>query len=175
MYGFSQCAPYSLYLTNWTDVWVDAPPLDALYARARRAGMPDFDAAKLRYLTRQLAAKLAGPVRFTFAGTNALLDLPVTPQLTWLFALAPASPAEAARVFRNLALQSFANHSLLQAKVRLLENMVRARDTYTLYLEENYKTINGTELMDKYRRQHRDEARFLDKYVRDETDAEVRR
>ncbi|KAM9889831.1 hypothetical protein OXX79_011864 [Metschnikowia pulcherrima] len=56
-----------------------------------------------------------------------------------------------------------ANHSLSLFREHQLENLVRVRDEYTLYLEENYKTVNGTELMDKYRRQHPDSAKLLER------------
>lgn len=173
MYGFVESAPYTLLVTDWSEVWIDSPTRERVHDKAVRAGVADFDDDKLRYLVAQLAQRVAlGLVRF--AGREKLVaEATVNATLAWHFDLERADAGRAARFFRDLARSGVANHCFLLYKVRRLEAMVRARDQYTLYLEENYKTINGTELMDKYRRQHRDEAEVLAPYSRTDVDDAV--
>ncbi|KAM9932953.1 hypothetical protein OXX80_007422 [Metschnikowia pulcherrima] len=66
-----------------------------------------------------------------------------------------------------------ANHSYSVFREHQLENLIRVRDDYTLYLEENYKTVNGTELMDKYRRQHPGSAKLLERDSKSDIDSRM--
>lgn len=103
-----------------------------------------------------------------------LLRVEISPTITWTFTARRCDSALAARFFAHASRQAFAQASALRYKVSVLESALAAKDNYTLYLEENYKTVNGSELMQKYRRQHKDDAQWLGKLLAEEFDALVR-
>lgn len=174
MYGFCASAPYLVYVTDLTKVWVDAPACEKVQKMAVAAGITNFDEAKLRYLVGQLEAQVDSFEMRKVSDSVISAHTTVADGLKWTFSLELAVPEDAAEFFRKLSLVQFANHSFLLYKVAQLEAIIRARDKYTLYLEENYKTINGSELMNKYRRQHLDETELLQKFNKEQCDTRIR-
>lgn len=165
MYGFCKSAPYSVVLTDLQDVWIDAPDEDEVATMARAAGIGDFNAAKCSYLVLLLAHVFdQDNLQMKVLRDTFTMNTMVGDGIEWEFKLVKADANATSVFFRRLSLSQFQNHAYLLLKVQQLESMIRAKDKYTLYLEENYKTINGSELMDKYKRQNDDEAELLCKY-----------
>lgn len=180
MYGISALGnkPYAVYLSDMTSVWFTSPTEKEVYAKANAQGISDFDDAKLAFFVGELV-KLFGAQSssLTFSRKSSVLftiDVQVAENVPWTFQLKLADASETASFFRNVCVSAFANHSFLVYKISQLEHQIRARDKYTLYLEENYKTVNGRELMDKYKRQHVDDARLLAPYEREPSNQRIK-
>lgn len=182
MYGFAPLrthTPYAVYLSDLDLVWSATPTRAEVEAQARGLGIVDFDDAKLAFFVAELVSIFAlvpSPLVFhKVSEVEFTVEARIGGSIRWKFSLALADSSATACFFRNQTVAAFANHSFLAYKVSQLENLIKARDKYTMYLEENYKTVNGSELMDKYKRQHGDDARLLASYDRDSTNRRIRK
>lgn len=173
IYGFAALCtqPYAVYVSDLDKVWIARPETAEVFDTARSVGIADFGHDKLPFFVAELAKLFtADPLPLHFSKVSDVefrISAKVAGNIDWEFRLPLADSSVTAEFFRQVLLCEFANHSFLAYKVSQLENLLRARDEYTLYLEENYKTVNGSELMDKYKRQHADAPRLLATYDRD--------
>lgn len=182
MYGFTalctQDIPYAVYASDLNSVWVSCPSEEEVYEKANLLGIANFNDSKLKFFLDELV-KIYGsesPPLLISKESDVLftIEAEVSDNIKWNFQLKLADSSVTAEFFKNTCISGFANHSFLVYKISQLENLIKARDKYTLYLEENYKTVNGTELMQKYKRQHLDDALLLMKYDRDNTNKRIR-
>ncbi|GEQ67170.1 hypothetical protein JCM33374_g833 [Metschnikowia sp. JCM 33374] len=177
MCGFTYGASYSLFITDMVSVWSDAPTAEKIYKKALDRGITDFDEDKLQFLKSNLAMAFCESVSdILFSSTSSSVitaEVKVSEYLSWSFDAEICDTKITSDFFRALCCQSFSNNSLSLYREFLLESMIRTRDKYILYLEENYKTVNGTELMDKYRRQHPEAAKQLQKYSKEDFDSNL--
>lgn len=163
--GFAPGAPYAVYVTDFASVWYDVPTLADIAAKARSLGVVGFGTTQINYLL-EAAQKAFGKGDFDLQKENDSYSLSfvLSENLTWSFSLRLADSLLASSVFAHLTATQYANHAYLLTKISSLERSLAAKDNYITYLEENYKTINGSELVDKFKRQHKDEASLLSKY-----------
>lgn len=170
MYGFAPLCTqaYAVYVSDMEKVWMGKYGKEKVFETAESLGIVDFDEEKFVLLINELASLFeAGLVKLVRdSDVTFTVEAKIMGHITWTFELDLAESSEAAAFFKNVLVSEFANHSFLTYKISQLENLIRARDEYTLYLEENYKTVNGSELIDKYRRQHVDASRLLARYDR---------
>lgn len=165
---------YLCYLTDLGSVWAETASRDDVAERARALGLLRVDSDTLGVLELEIQAAFDDKlVHIKQLGDLYIVSVDL-PNLTWKMRLQKMDPPHAASFLASLNISQFANHSYLAYKVSQLEKALRAKDKYTLYLEENYKTVNGTVLMDKYRRQNADDAPFLQPYSRGIFDGRVR-
>lgn len=165
---------YLCYLTDLGSVWAETASRDDVAERARALGLLRVDSDTLGVLELDIQAAFEDKlVHIEQLGGLYIVSVDL-PSLTWKIRLQKMDPPHAASFLASLNISQFANHSYLSYKVSQLEKALRAKDKYTLYLEENYKTVNGTVLMDKYKRQNADDAPFLQPYSRGIFDGRVR-
>lgn len=165
---------YLCYLTDLGSVWAETASRDDVAERARALGLLRVDSETLDVLEQEIQAAFDNKlVHIEQLGDLYTVSVDL-PSLTWEIRLQKMDLPQAASFLASLNISQFANHSYLAYKVSQLEKALRAKDKYTLYLEENYKTVNGTVLMDKYRRQNTDDAPFLKPYSRGIFDGRVR-
>lgn len=176
-------APYSLYVTDMHLVWRDEPSAADINIAATELGLVDFDSHKIEYLSVQLESFFASidssdatidadgatvradngcKVRFTVSDHLITLTVQLNKDVVWTMRARKCPAQVSCSFFLSLCLLGFANHSYLLFQVHQLRKAIAVKEQYTLYLEENYKTVNGTELMDKYKRQNPEERRVLD-------------
>lgn len=164
---------FVLYVSDWESVWQHVPSVETVRAQALEANIADFDGEKLRYLVSQIVAifeadSLSGcepEIRETSAALNfqvSLLD-----SLQWTFLLAPCDEQTRSQFFKALCEVNISNQKYLLFQTRKLYKIIKIQQKYALYLEENYKTVNGSELMDKYRRQHPEDALHLQTFSKE--------
>lgn len=155
-------------------MWAETASQDELAGRARDLGLLRVDSETLRLLGDEIQLEFdLGNALIELLGESYLVSVEL-PSLTWQMRLQKLAPQQAAAFLASLNVSQFANHSYLAYKVSQLEKAMRAKDKYTLYLEENYKTVNGTALMDKYRRQNAGDAALLEPYSRNAFDTRIR-
>lgn len=173
LYGFARRSPYAVYVTDLVRLWHDCPTEDSVCKKAVLAGVADFDALKLEVFVSQLEELFVSSDRLRFfppaTDDSIAVEAPLSKDFVWTLLLQPAPPEVAAAFFSQQLTRSLLNHNFLLYKIARLEEIMRAKDNYTLYLEENYKTVNGSELIDKYKRQHPNEAESMAKYNHDAT------
>lgn len=146
------------------DVWKHTPDASEIRDSALSANISDFNSETLNYLVRRFLELFACPqtnLTFKVTDPNMEIHLKISENLTWKFVLTKCLDSENSRFFRDFCLLSFNAYSILQHKAAKLEEVIHIQQKYALYLEENYKTVNGTELMDKYKRQHPEDAKHL--------------
>ncbi|QRG38926.1 hypothetical protein FDK38_003346 [Candidozyma auris] len=180
MYAFHHQPPagatlaYACYLSDLTTVWADSSNSDEIAAHAKKLGLSKVDTDALAYLTKELESAFYDErVQFERVGAEYHLSVSLPDGLNWQMRLQKMDAHNTAKFFASLNASQFANHSYLAYKVAQLEKALRAKDKYILYLEENYRTVNGSELMDKYRRQHASDTFLLEPYSRGSFDARV--
>lgn len=176
MYGFARRSPYAVYVTDLVRLWHDCPTEETVHKNAVVAGLSDFDSAKLSVFVSQLEDVFANShqLRFSAPEDNAVeVEAPLTKEFTWKIHLQQADAEAASAFFSQQLTHSLFNHNFLLFKIAKLEEALRSKDNYTLYLEENYKTVNGSQLIDKYKRQHANESESLSKYNHDTADIAV--
>lgn len=147
------------------DVWRHSPNTEEIRKTAICNNISDFDSEKLIYLVRRFKTLFASSpgtdLTFKVIDPEIVISLQVSENLTWKFDLKKCLESEKAVFFAHFCLLSFSASAFLQLKAAKLEEVIAIQQKYALYLEENYKTVNGTELMDKYKRQHPDDAKYL--------------
>lgn len=147
-----------------------------MYKNAVLAGLSDFDTLKLAVFVAQLEETFVSSdlLRFSESENDSIMvEAPISKDFVWKLQLQRADPETAASFFSQQLTRSLLNHNYLLYKIAKLEEIIAAKDNYNLYLEENYKTVNGSELIDKYKRQHPNEAEYMAKYNRGATDVSV--
>lgn len=180
MYGITALgnSPYAVYLSDMEMVWFTSPTKKEVCDKASAQGISDFDESKLAFFVGELVKMFGAqsPSLKFFRQSNVLftIETQVAQNIPWHFELRLADSSETASFFRNVCVSTFANHNFLLYKISQLEHLIKARDKYIVYLEENYKTINGMELMEKYKRQHVEDARLLVNYDKDSTNLRIR-
>lgn len=169
--GFLQVDPtYQVYVTDMDHVWACSPSEGEIREVAASANISDFGPEKLRFLVLLFEALFASPqlnLTFTEKGDALEIYTDISEVLEWTFRLERLLGAAAGKFFSSLCLQGFYNQSFLKHLIVKLEDAIRIQQKYILYLEENYKTVNGSELMEKYKRQHPEDAPFLEEYSHD--------
>lgn len=172
--GASAPRAYSCYVSDLTSVWVHQATGEEFAEKAKKLGMSRVDSKTLDILAKEIYTAFYEEKSAIVKPLNADFLVSVhLGSLTWEMRLQKIDPTKSAAFMAALNIHQFANHSYLAYKVSQLEKALRAKDKYTLYLEENYKTVNGTALMDKYRRQNAGEAVLLEPYSRAAFDAHV--
>lgn len=164
-------------MSDMADVWRHAPDADEIRKSALSANISDFDSEKLNYLVRRFGELFASPQsNLTFRVTDPDMEirLEISENLTWTFLLTKCLDLQKSRFFRDFCLLSIKAYSFLQHKAAKLEDVIHIQQKYALYLEENYKTVNGTELMDKYKRQHPEDAKLLLDFDKEQFDSVCR-
>ncbi|OBA16993.1 hypothetical protein METBIDRAFT_17472, partial [Metschnikowia bicuspidata var. bicuspidata NRRL YB-4993] len=171
MFGFSRFALCTFYVTDLVLVWADTPATEDIYKKALERGISGFDEEKRSILMCNLAAAVSespSHIRFSCPSLQTIAaEVKLSENLSWSFNADLCDSRVSSDFFRGLCCQSLANHGLSLYRGFQMENMIRTRDEYILYLEENYKTVNGTELMSKYRRQHAGSASILLRYSKE--------
>ena len=172
MYGFARRSPYAVYVTDLSNLWLDEPSEEKVQKLALSEGISDFDASKYDLLLSQLETAFNDAQKLEFSAPSdgpITIKAPLSSELVWNFELVKADEKVTSLFFSQVFTHSLSNHNYLLFRIAKLESMIRTRDNYMLYLEENYKTVNGTELIDKYRRQRPDDAKLLTRYDSDAT------
>lgn len=165
-------------MTDMVGVWTCRPEEDDVATAAAEANISDFSPEKLRLLVLLFEALFATPqlkLALTENGTEISIVTDISDVLKWQFHLKRLSSEAELDFFASLCLQSYHTHSFLKHLALKLESTIRIQQKYILYLEENYKTVNGSELMEKYKRQHPEDARDLEEFSRDEFMAACRK
>lgn len=171
MYAFHLDCPanaaYSCYLSDLSTVWAETCSSEEVAEKARGLGILRVDGETLRYLGNELheAFYENGNVLIKSSGDHYVVSVELS-NLTWEMRLQKLDANGTAAFLATFNVSQFANHSYLAYKASQLEKALRAKDKYILYLEENYKTVNGTALMDKYKRQNSGDAPLLEPYSR---------
>lgn len=163
-------------MTDMTDVWIDETTEEEIVKRALRLCISSLEDSLARAnflvcLDEQFANGEArvGKVKGEHIVISTQID-----SIIWDCNLKKALSSQKLEFFQELCMLSFSNHRYLLHHIGTLERTLRARDKYALYLEENYKTVNGSELIRKYKRQHLADAPHLERYDRNLTQRETR-
>ncbi|CAH2355588.1 hypothetical protein CLIB1423_29S00496 [[Candida] railenensis] len=79
------------------------------------------------------------------------LIVTLTGDITWNFHAIEQTPSEAVNFFVQFNTQLFSKVDFLQYKVSVLEEALQSKDHYISFLTENYRAVNGDELLKRYR------------------------
>lgn len=148
MYGAAHTLPYTVFLTDLQSLWVDAPTVLQVSSEAARGGL-QITTEKLAYLVEKLV-KSVNEGEFECDLKQKIIKGKVD-ELKWTFTLAKADEAQTCSFLSAFSTRSLDNHAKLIDRISALERRLQEKDKYIMYLEENYKTINGSDLIDRYK------------------------
>lgn len=182
IYGY-QCdfnnKVYSVYITDFKNVWLECLSKQDIIAKANGYGIQDTEDEKLDYLLEVLTNGFKcedadktllfsmAKINETVIDTENIIRVNFNGEIEWDFSVVKQPPATAIDIISQINFQQFENHNYLNYKVEELERLVNIKDHYIVYLTENYKAINGDELIKKYRKNNKSDAKYLHKYDRE--------
>lgn len=163
-------------MTDMTDVWIDETTEEEIVKRALQLSISSLEepSARANFLARLDEQFASGMAQVGEVKRDKIVIASQIDSINWECSLRKALDAQKLEFFRELCMLSFSNHRYLLHHIGTLERTLRARDKYALYLEENYKTVNGSELIRKYKRQHLADAPHLARYDRISSQRETR-
>lgn len=181
IYGY-QCdfnnKAYSIYITDFKNVWLERLSKQDIIDKANSYGIEDTEDEKLHYLLEVLRNGVEcgdvdktllfsiTKINRTMSDNENTIQAKFTGEIDWDFSVVKQSPSNAIDVISQINFQQFENHNYLNYKVEQLERLINIKDHYIIYLSENYKAINGDELIKKYRKNNKADAKYLHKYDR---------
>lgn len=181
IYGY-QCdfdnKTYSIYITDFKNVWLERLSKQDIIDRANSYGIEDTEDEKLHYLLEVLRTGIeCGDadktllfsimnINETRSNNENAIHVKFNGEISWDFSVEKQSPSNAIDLLSQINFQQFENHNYLNYKIEQLERLVNIKDHYTVYLSENYKAINGDELIRKYKKNNKTDAKYLHKYDR---------
>lgn len=179
IYGY-QCdfnnKEYSIYVTDFKNVWIEELSKQNIIERANSYGIEDTEDEKLYYLLEVLKNGVESrdadkPLLFSvdeinraeLLKENAILGK-FNGEIEWDFTIRKQPPSVAIDVISQINFQQCENHNYLNYKIEQLERLINIKDHYISFLSENYKAINGDQLIKKYRKNNKADAKYLHKY-----------
>lgn len=155
---------YTFYATNHQCVWREQLARADIVARAQSLGMEDVArAAGVVELLRLLRDAIV-TVEAEAAPLAPSLKFVVT-EVCWHFCPQRLEAAAAEAFFKELSAQLYRHNAFLLHRIRLLERILEAKDQYITFLSENYRALNGDDLLQRYRTSSGSNA--ADKYSRE--------
>lgn len=175
IYGY-QCdsynKEYSIYITDFKEVWVEVLSKHEIIQKANSYGIEDTEDLNLDYLLDELSKGFyednSKTLLFSFQKTNTCLDdkicIKFNNDFEWDFLATKQSLSVSISLLSQINFQQFENHNYLKFKNEELVKVIQIKDHYIKYLTENYKAINGDELMKKYMKNNRASSKYANKY-----------
>lgn len=148
---------YQFYATDFESVWKEGITAKEIAERARTLGMEDAgkgeESSEYKILLDALESEASVQDNKNVALRLELQRLVValTGDITWNFYAIEQTPPEAARFFAQFNTQLFSKVDFLQYTASVLEELLQSKDHYISFLTENYRAVNGDELLKKYR------------------------
>lgn len=128
-------------------VWWDSVDKEQLESRLNAKGFEDLTPENMQYLLEVLTTTIESK-DITFKNKDAMfLGLVNDKSVDWEFEFTPHDGKE---ILCKFSLQQMSTMSYLSFKYDKLVQLVSHKDHYIKYLTENYKSINGDELIKRY-------------------------
>lgn len=162
---------YKFYATNFGCVWVELLQTDDIIQRANSLGMEDVKKGGkfLNVLLETLDAEAGNPQSVSIKlGTDYVKLTMQSEDLHWNFMALKQDPSTANEVYVKLNFQLFTQLDFLLYRIRALEKLINGKDHYINFLSENYKAVNGDELIKRY--SFGGQGNIVDKYNKIEFD-----
>lgn len=164
---------YYVYITDFKDVWLETLSRLEIIEKANAYGMEDLNDESLCYLLDTLKKGFDSEERntilqFSFGSKETDPEKPIhvkfNRDIDWEFSLSKQDSKTAFDIVSYINFQQFENHNYFKHKIDELEKMIEVKDHYIVYLTENYKALNGDELMKKYRKNNKMDVEYIHKY-----------
>lgn len=149
---------YEFYATNFVTVWKESLNLNEIVERAISLGMEDAgkgaDSPEFKILLEALETETSIVENVTTKNYPLLEKLQVIlvgGDIKWNFETREQNLIESARFFAQFNFQLFSKVDFLQHRTKVLEDIISLKDNYISFLTENYRAVNGDELLKKYK------------------------
>ena len=179
IYGY-QCdfnnKGYSIYITDFKNVWIETLSKKGIIEKVNSYGIEDTEDEKLHYLLEVLKNGVESrdadktlvfsidEVNRTEFHKEGIIYGKFNGEIEWDFSMVKQPPSVAIDVISQINFQQCENHNYLNYKIEQLERLIGIKDQYITFLSENYKAINGDQLIKKYRKNNKTDAKYLHKY-----------
>lgn len=171
LYGYefsSESKSYLICTTDLRDVWIERLNKTQIITKAKRFGMEDLgDKIEdlLTVFSEGFRAKnkdktINFEINNQRLGAAEVIDIVFKQEVQWKFELEKQSYQIATEFFASMNMQQFKNHAFLIYKIQQLEKAIKDKDHYILYLEQNYKAVNGNEIIKKFHRINENQVTF---------------
>ncbi|CCE86371.1 Piso0_004856 [Millerozyma farinosa CBS 7064] len=171
LYGYefsSESKSYLICTTDLKNVWIERLNKSQIIKKAKRFGIEDLGDKIEDLLTvfsegfgaRSKDKTLKFEINDRSLGATNVINIVFEQDVQWRFELERQSCQIATEFFASMNMQQFRNHVFLDYKVQQLEKAIKDKDHYILYLEQNYKAVNGNEIIRKFHRMNENQYTF---------------
>ncbi|ODV67670.1 hypothetical protein HYPBUDRAFT_122317, partial [Hyphopichia burtonii NRRL Y-1933] len=161
---------YNIFCTNFTSTWAERLSKGEIISKADDSGIRiDDEGLTLLIETFSLSkGDLNEYIEFRWTPDASLNGLEIkfkkSGYFDWTFDLTKLSDLNHIIFMEALNYQQFVNHDFLLHKIKEFEKMIESKDQFIYYLSENYISLNGDEMIKKYKKNNQANADSLDKY-----------
>lgn len=184
---------YNIFCTNFTSTWAERLTKGEIISKADDSGIRIDDEGLTLLIETFFLSKgdLNEYIEFRWTpdasvkresdeeehGTSKLNGLEIKFKkrgyFDWTFELTKLSDSNHIKFMEALNYQQFVNHDFLLHKIKEFEKMIESKDQFIYYLSENYISLNGDEMIKKYKKNNQANADSLDKYDKQKWDLKV--
>lgn len=172
---------YCIIITDFKNVWKEFLDKKDIITKAASYGVEDLSNVQLNYLLDRMksTSEQATESKFQFQkdgdDVRGIILFEIDVGFPWAVKLHKVELPDVVDVLAAINYQQFGIHDYMRYKIEELEKIINSKDRYTTYLEENYKTLNGDELIRKYKNSILDYPHHLDNYRNTETSEKIKR
>ncbi|CCE85273.1 Piso0_004856 [Millerozyma farinosa CBS 7064] len=171
LYGYEfsgESKSYLICTTDLNDVWIERLNKSQIIKKAKRFGIEDLSDKVEDLLavfsegfgSRSKNKTLKFEINDQSLGATDVINIIFAQDIQWRFELQKQSHQIATEFFASMNIQQFRNHAFLDYKIQQLERAIKDKDHYILYLEQNYKAVNGNEIIRKFHRMNENQVTF---------------
>lgn len=180
---------YTIYCTNFYDAWIEKLNKEDIIAKATETGIEITNDETLDVLlqtfsdrfnedliSESLTFEVETPIKkedSIATEGSANITIHFQHDVEWSFYLSLASERVRSQILSMINIHQCMNQNFLMYKINKLESLIEAKDKYTLFLSENYKAINGEDLIKKYIHNNKADSEYLAKYNKERWDASI--
>lgn len=185
LYGYefsSESKSYLICTTDLNNVWIERLDKSQIIKKAKRFGIEDLNDKIEDLLTifsegfgaRSKDKTLKFEINDQSLGATDVINIEFEQDVQWKFELEKQSCQIATEFFVSMNMQQFRNHAFLNYKIQQLEKAIKDKDHYMLYLEQNYKAVNGNEIIKKFHRMNENQVTFAKPFDMEEWNQKIR-
>ncbi|KAG2734185.1 hypothetical protein G9P44_002191 [Scheffersomyces stipitis] len=170
IYGFHsdpEDRSIGFYVTDFATVWIQRLEGSSFLQVASSYGFEDLSPSRIRVLFELMEQSIydTDTVKFRFEPGDSICSVSIgSKDINWDFSLVAQDQRDSVRFLSSLNYQQFANHKYLLYAIEDLKKTIEVKDTYIRFLTENFKQSHGTELLSKYKKNNRNDTKYITKF-----------
>ncbi|KAI5956041.1 hypothetical protein KGF57_003527 [Candida theae] len=160
------------YVTNFDKVWMEELDREDLSKRARELGIDGLTDEKLRLILDTLVKGI--PNKVNFKQNSELVHAQVDLDFAWKFQLQGQPPETVIQFLSKLNFQQFSNISYLRYEIGQLKHVLEAKESYSRFLELNFKQAHGESLIKQYKKNNKEVIHLITNFNKQKWENEIK-